>query len=201
MPDRDYQWGFSHGHEDSIKGVASKDFEVAPVASDILARMVENGEVDPAAVVSIYKSEHFRRRRSAMSTTWLPNCETAIRETLVGFDWKGRASKSKWARRRRKVRARQLQGRLGQHRGIDQVVAEARKASAARTACRVSASGLRRAHYRQVTRLFESVDRRHVSPRGFVEQHGGGGRDIEAIGEAVHRKPHGCDAGCRSRHR
>jgi phosphonate transport system substrate-binding protein len=41
LPDRDYQWGFSQGHEASIKGIAENDYEVAPVASDILARMVE----------------------------------------------------------------------------------------------------------------------------------------------------------------
>ena len=57
MPERDYQWNFSLGHEDSIKRIAAKEIEVAPVASDILARMVEKGEVDPASVVSIYKSE------------------------------------------------------------------------------------------------------------------------------------------------
>ena len=47
MPDRDYQWGFSQAHEDSIKGVAAKEMEVAPVASDILERMVAKNEVDP----------------------------------------------------------------------------------------------------------------------------------------------------------
>ena len=30
QPDRDYTWGFSLGHEESIKGVAAKDFEAAP---------------------------------------------------------------------------------------------------------------------------------------------------------------------------
>src|SRR5262249_35980938 len=57
MPDRDFQWGFSQAHEDSIRGVAKKEIEVAPVASDILKRMEDKGEVDAGAVRSIYESE------------------------------------------------------------------------------------------------------------------------------------------------
>ncbi len=61
IPERDYTVAFSQGHKDSIKGVAAKDVEVAPVASDILAQMIEKKEIDKAAVVTIYKSEHFPR--------------------------------------------------------------------------------------------------------------------------------------------
>ena len=43
LPERDYKFGFSLGHEESIKGIATKekDYDVAPVASDVLARMKE----------------------------------------------------------------------------------------------------------------------------------------------------------------
>ena len=69
LPDRDYQWGFSHGHEESIKGVAAKEFEVAPVASDILARMVEKGEVDASCRSSRSTSRSDSRRRRLASPT------------------------------------------------------------------------------------------------------------------------------------
>ena len=59
IPERDYQWGFSQGHEDSVKQIANKDFDVAPVASDILAGMVEKAEVEEVAIRSIYTSERF----------------------------------------------------------------------------------------------------------------------------------------------
>src|SRR3954447_26159272 len=51
LPERDYEIGFSLGHEDSIKSLSKKELqvEVVAVASDILARMVENKEVDPAS--------------------------------------------------------------------------------------------------------------------------------------------------------
>jgi phosphonate transport system substrate-binding protein len=89
VPERDYQWGFSLGHEDSIERVAAKELEVAPVASDILARMIENKQVDPAAVVSIYKSERFPPATIGYVYNLAPELRDAIRETLLKFDWKG----------------------------------------------------------------------------------------------------------------
>ena len=41
LPERDYDYGFSPSHEDSIKRIATKEFEIAPVASDILAGMIK----------------------------------------------------------------------------------------------------------------------------------------------------------------
>ncbi len=38
LPDRDYRWGFSRGHSDSIRRIAEGEFEVAAVASDLFAR-------------------------------------------------------------------------------------------------------------------------------------------------------------------
>lgn len=89
LPERDYQWSFSSGHADSIKGIAKKDFEVAPVASDELARMVEKGEVDPAAVVSIYKSSSFPPATIGYVYNLAPELRDAVREVLLGFSWTG----------------------------------------------------------------------------------------------------------------
>jgi phosphonate transport system substrate-binding protein len=84
-PDRDYTWGFTLDHEESIKGIAAKKFEAAPVASDILARMVEKGEVDPAAIRSIYESERFPPATIGYVYNLAPEISSAIREVLIGF--------------------------------------------------------------------------------------------------------------------
>jgi phosphonate transport system substrate-binding protein len=86
-PERDYQWGFSQGHEDSIKGIATKEFEVAPVASDVLLRMIEKGEVDPQAVKSIYTSERFPPATIGYAYNLTPELRDGIRATLLEFDW------------------------------------------------------------------------------------------------------------------
>jgi phosphonate transport system substrate-binding protein len=131
LPERDYNWGFSQGHRDSISKVAEKTFEVAPVASDILAGMVENKEIDAAAVTSIYKSERFPPATIGYVYNLAPELRDGIRETLLEFEWKDTglekhfgpegnekfvpiSYKDDWANTRR----------------IDQVIAEERKASA-----------------------------------------------------------------------
>jgi phosphonate transport system substrate-binding protein len=59
LPQRDYQWRFSGDHEESIKGVAAGEYEVAPVASDVLARAIGAGVVKPEQFRIIYESEKF----------------------------------------------------------------------------------------------------------------------------------------------
>ncbi len=89
LPERDYDWGFSQGHENSVKQVAAKEFEVAPVASDILARMVEKGEVDPDSFRSIHESERFPPATIGVAYNLKPELQEQIKTTLLEFDWKG----------------------------------------------------------------------------------------------------------------
>ena len=89
QPERDYAWGFSLGHEESIKGVVAKEIEVAPVASDILARMIEQGEVDPASIRSIYESERFPPATFGYAYNLTPQLRRAIRTALLDFELAG----------------------------------------------------------------------------------------------------------------
>src|SRR6476646_192155 len=59
QPDRDYDWNFSADHKESIKGIASKQYQVAPVAGDILQRMIETGEVDGKSVRNVFESDPY----------------------------------------------------------------------------------------------------------------------------------------------
>jgi phosphonate transport system substrate-binding protein len=89
QPERDYSWGFSYGHESSIKGVAEKKFKAAAVASDMLERMIASGEIDKDAVRVIYESEPYPPGVLGYAYNLKPALRDGIRETLVGFDWKG----------------------------------------------------------------------------------------------------------------
>jgi phosphonate transport system substrate-binding protein len=126
MPDRDYQWGFSQGHAESIKGIAKKEFEVAPVASDILARMVEKGEVDGNAVVSIYKSERFPPATLGMAYNLSPELRTAIRDAMIGFNLKGTGLEGEFGAEVTKTVPVNYKDDWANTRRIDQVVAQAR---------------------------------------------------------------------------
>jgi phosphonate transport system substrate-binding protein len=126
MPDRDYDWGFSQGHEESIKKIAAKEFEVAPVASDILARMVEQGAIKPDDVVSIYTSERFPPATLGIAYNLTPELRTAIREALVGFDLRGTGLEGEFGADATKLVAVNYKDDWANTRRIDQVVAEAR---------------------------------------------------------------------------
>jgi phosphonate transport system substrate-binding protein len=59
LPQRDYSWKFSGGHEESIKRIVAREYQVAPVASDLLQRAVTTGAVEPDQFRIIYESERF----------------------------------------------------------------------------------------------------------------------------------------------
>lgn len=89
QPERDYSWGFSYGHENSIKAVADKQVEAAAVASDILERMIAGGTVEKDAIREIYASEPFPPGVIGHAHNLTPELREGIRETLLGFKWEG----------------------------------------------------------------------------------------------------------------
>lgn len=130
LPERDYEFGFSQNHVDSIKRIATKEFEIAPVASDILASMIQNKEVDPAAIVSIYKSERFPPATIGYTYRLTPELKGAIRETLLKFEWKGTGlEKDFGAGETSKFVAVNYKDDWANTRRIDQVITERRKAA------------------------------------------------------------------------
>ena len=131
LPERDYKFGFSQGHEESIKGVADKEFDVAPVASDMLARMKESGEIDPTKYVSIYTSERFPPATIGYVYNLTPELRDGIKEVLLGFDWKGTGLEKEFGPEgKNKFVPISYKNDWANTRRIDQVIAEARKSSA-----------------------------------------------------------------------
>ena len=88
-PERDYSWGFSFGHEQSIKRIAAKEYEAAAVAGDILKRMIAAGNVDADAVTSIYESERFPPGVLGYVYNLKPELRDGIAETLTGYEFAG----------------------------------------------------------------------------------------------------------------
>ena len=58
-PGRDYEYGFSTSHDESIRLIAEGKVAVATVASDMIDRAVAAGTIQEDAVRSIYASERF----------------------------------------------------------------------------------------------------------------------------------------------
>jgi phosphonate transport system substrate-binding protein len=128
LPDRDYTWGFSLGHEESIKGVAAKEFDAAPVASDILARMVEKKEVDPQAFRSVYESERFPPATIGIVYNLAPELRDAIRDTLLAFDLRGTGVEGEFGADVTKLVPVNYKQDWANARHIDQLASQARSA-------------------------------------------------------------------------
>ncbi len=126
QPERDYDWGFSTDHDLSVKGVASKQYEAAPVASDILQRMEEKGEVEDKAVRKVYESDRFPPATIGYVYNLSPEIRTAIRETLVGFNLKGTGLQGQMGADATKLVPVDYKKDWESARRIDQLAAEAR---------------------------------------------------------------------------
>jgi phosphonate transport system substrate-binding protein len=127
-PDRDYSWGFSLGHEESIQGVAAKDFQAAPVASDILDRMVEKGEIEAKSVKTIYESERFPPATIGYVYNLTPELRTAIRESLLGFSLTGTGLEGEFGADATKLVPVDYKNDWANARRIDQLAMQARGA-------------------------------------------------------------------------
>ena len=59
IADRDFEPVYSGKHDNSILGVANKDYPAASIANSVLSRMISRDVIKPDQVVSIYKSQTF----------------------------------------------------------------------------------------------------------------------------------------------
>jgi phosphonate transport system substrate-binding protein len=85
VPDTDYKPLFSGKHENSIMGVASGDYDAAPVAHDLLVRMAERGVVKMEDFRIIWKSANFPPGGISMAHDLTPALQKKIRECTYNF--------------------------------------------------------------------------------------------------------------------
>ena len=85
VPDQDYKPLMSGGHDKSILGVLRGDYDLAPVASDILERMITRGDVKAADIRVIYESKVFPTSQFSRSHDLKPELSEAIRKCFLDF--------------------------------------------------------------------------------------------------------------------
>lgn len=85
VPDRDYKVLYSGKHDNSILGVASGDYDAAPIAHDILLRLTERGVVKMADFRIIWKSEFFPPGGLSMAHDLAPALQQKIRDCTAQF--------------------------------------------------------------------------------------------------------------------
>lgn len=89
VADTDFQTAFSGKHDNSILGVANKDYEAAAVANSVLKRMIDRKVVDPSKIRSIYKSQTFPTTGYGHAHNLNPTLVAKIKQAFFSFPWEG----------------------------------------------------------------------------------------------------------------
>ncbi len=89
IADQDFKTTFSGKHDNSILGVANKDYEAAAIANSVLNRMIDRKAVDPATIKSIYKSATFPTTGYGHAHNLHPAIVAKIQQAFFTFPWEG----------------------------------------------------------------------------------------------------------------
>nr|WP_306266117.1 phosphate/phosphite/phosphonate ABC transporter substrate-binding protein [Pararhizobium sp. IMCC3301] len=87
--ERDFEPAFSGKHDNSILGVANKDYPAASIANSVLKRMISRDVIKPEQVKSIYKSQTFPTTGFGVAHNLTPELTAKIREAFFTFEWEG----------------------------------------------------------------------------------------------------------------
>ncbi len=89
IPDRDFEAVFSGKHDNSVLGVANKDYAAASIANSVMHRMLERDVVSEDQIVSLYKSQTFPTTGYGTAHNLKPELQEQIREAFFNFEWEG----------------------------------------------------------------------------------------------------------------
>lgn len=87
--EKDYKVAFSGKHDNSVLGVANKDYEAAAIANEVMHRMFDRKVVDPAKIRTVYKSETFPTTGYGHAHNLHPVLAAKIRQAFFTFPWEG----------------------------------------------------------------------------------------------------------------
>ena len=89
---------FSGKHDNSILGVANKDYMAAAIANSVLRRMIDREVIQPDQVVSIYKSQTFPTTGYGIAYNLKPELQEKIQEAFFSFEWEGSALEEEFSK-------------------------------------------------------------------------------------------------------
>jgi phosphonate transport system substrate-binding protein len=86
---KDYEPVFSGKHDNSIIGVANKDYPAAAIANSVKARMLARNVVKADAIKVIYKSQTFPTTGYGYVYNLKPELVAKVKEAFFSFNWDG----------------------------------------------------------------------------------------------------------------
>jgi phosphonate transport system substrate-binding protein len=91
VPDEDYEVVYSGSHDQSMLGVVARDYDAAPVASEVVERMAARGLYDEEDVKIIYETDAFPTTSYTHAHNLHPELVEKIKEAFFSFDFVGTA--------------------------------------------------------------------------------------------------------------
>lgn len=85
----DFEPVFSGKHDNSILGVANKDYPAAAIANSVMHRMLDREVITEDQVTSIYKSQTFPTTGFGVVYNLKPELQDQIKEAFFSFEWDG----------------------------------------------------------------------------------------------------------------
>jgi phosphonate transport system substrate-binding protein len=85
----DFEAAFSGKHDNTILGVANKDYPAGAIANSVMARMISRDVIKADQVVSIYKSQTFPTTGFGTAHNLKPELKAKIKEAFFSFPWEG----------------------------------------------------------------------------------------------------------------
>lgn len=89
LPERDFEPVFSGKHDNSILGVANKDYMAASIANSVKSRMISRDVINEGDVITIYKSQTFPTTGFGTVYNLTPELQESIRDAFFSFEWEG----------------------------------------------------------------------------------------------------------------
>ncbi len=86
---KDYEPVFSGKHDNSIFGVANKDYPAAAIANSVKLRMIGRGNVKAEQLKVIFKSETFPTTGYGYVYNLKPELADKIKKAFFSFNWEG----------------------------------------------------------------------------------------------------------------
>jgi phosphonate transport system substrate-binding protein len=96
LAERDFTPTFSGKHDNSILGVANKDYDAASIANSVKARMIKRDVVKDEDLKVLYKSQTFPTTGYGYAYNLTPELQQQIRESFETFEWEGTTLKEEF---------------------------------------------------------------------------------------------------------
>jgi phosphonate transport system substrate-binding protein len=95
---RDFTPAFSGAHDNSILGVANKDYDAAAIANSVKTRMIDRGVVTADQFEVIYRSDTFPTTGYGVAHNLRPDLQALIQKAFFTFDWEGSSLQAEFER-------------------------------------------------------------------------------------------------------